>query len=337
MESENPVTLYGLPHIAIEIRESDFNVLIKDALVNEYKAITIEQDGIKKHGKIRRRGNLSRYFPKPSFNLEVDDEEWHLVASNIDKSYCREVFGYNIFMTYGDFFVPKTKFIALSINNVYQGLYILREPIDEKFFARRKNAEINSLYEIRTGGRFTFKDGHNSEMDFEKHLPQNSVNYDDLNILISALDKKENYKIIECINEYNIFTYSLISSVINHHDGITKNLYIANTKPGNKFEIIPYDLDLTFGIRADENFVIPAKLPKFENGLLEQAEEIFLNGRDREYFKIMIISYIKRKFEFLDHLKNEISEAYKNDPYLQDEDLDEHIAQIKEYISAIQK
>ncbi len=30
IEQENPSTLYGLPHIAIEIRESDFTELLKD-------------------------------------------------------------------------------------------------------------------------------------------------------------------------------------------------------------------------------------------------------------------------------------------------------------------
>lgn len=334
ISNENPETLFGLPHIAIEIRESDYTKLLKDALVNEYAAITIEHDGVKKTGKIRRRGNVSRYFPKPSFNLEFDDEEWHLVASNIDKSYCREVFGYEIFKAWRDFSVPKTEFIALSVNNIYQGLYILREPIDEKFFERR-NIVINSLYEVKNGGKFTFKDGHNSTMDFEKHFPKTSVNYGDLNVLISALDENDDFIISNIVSINNIAKYSFMSSAINHYDGITKNLYIANTKPDNKFQLIPYDLDLTFGMRADESFVIPQKTPIFKNGLLEQAEEIFLNSFREVNRKNAVNAakqYINSNLRILDNLKNEISQAYENDPYLQDENLDEHIAKIKEYV-----
>jgi spore coat protein H len=336
INKETPLELFGLPHVAIEMRESDFALLRKNALVNEYAAITIEKDGVKKTGKIRRRGHLSRYFPKPSFHIKTDDGDWHYVAANVDKSYCREVFANIIFKKTGDFLVPKTEFVALSVNNVYQGLYISREPIDEKFFESR-NIKINSLYAIRSGGMFTFKGGYNSAMSFEKLIPQSSINYDDLNVLISVLDKNDEEKIRSVLNIDNVAEYSLISSAINNYDGITKNLHICNTKNDGKFQIIPYDLDLTFGNMGESGFVIPDNFPKFENGLLEKAEDIYFNrnGRQREEYLSATSHYIDRYgniLGILDSLKSEISQAYKNDPYLSGENLDEHIAKIKTYI-----
>ena len=328
LRNETPLTLYGLPHVAIEMRESDYRDLLKNALVNEYAAITIERDGRKLHGQIRRRGHSSRYFPKPSFKIRTDcGENLNFIASNIDKSYLREVFSNIIFESFG-FIVPKNEFVAISINNVYQGLYFTREQIDEKFFERR-NIEVNSLYAMRNYGRFTFENGYNSQMSFEKIIPQSSTNYNDLNILISALDENEHKNITGFLDVENAANYSFISSAINNDDGITKNLHIVNTKPSNKFEIIPYDLDLTFGQTMTEGVVIPKRLPKFENGLLERAEEIFLRGREREPF-LRIFSYCD--LYVLDSLKSEISQAYKNDPYLRGENLDEHIEKIKNYI-----
>ena len=341
INNENPLKLFGLPHVAIEMREDDFASLRKNALVNEYAAITVERDGVKKYGKIRRRGNLSRYFPKPSFHIKTDDGDWHLVASNIDKSYCREIFANIIFEKEGGFLVPKTEFVALSVNNVYQGIYISHEPIDENFFERR-NVIINSLYGIRSGGMFTFKNGRNSAMNFEKLIPQSSINYDDLNILISVLDKNDKEKIKSVLNMENAAKYSFISSAINNYDGITKNFLICNTKSDNKFRIIPYDLDLTFGQTGESGFVIASEIPKFENGLLERAEDIFFNdygGKREEYVGMALyyIDYYGNRIGILDSLKNEISQAYKNDPYLQGENLDEYIEKIKSYIRAMRE
>ena len=334
INNENPLKLFGLPLVAIEMREGDFANLRKNALVNEYAAITIERDGVKKYGKIRRRGNSSRYFPKPSFHIKTDGGDWHLVASNVDKSYCREILANIIFEKNGNFLVPKTEFVALSVNNVYQGIYISREPIDEKFFARR-NVKINSLYGMGDAGIFTFNAERNSAMNFEKLIPQSSINYDDLNILISALDKNDKEKIERVLNMENAANYSFISSAIHNSDGTFGNLHICNAKSDGKFQIISYDLDLTFGQTFYDGFVIPNNFVKFENGLLEKAEDIYLNGMIRKEFVIKVFDNYGKFSEILDSLKNEISQAYKNDPYLQGENLDGHIEEIKSYIRAM--
>jgi len=334
IDKETPSTLFGLPHVAIEMRESDFVNLQRNSLVNEYAAVTVEIGGVKKHGQIRRRGNSSRYFQKPSFNIDTDEGRRHYAAVNFDKSYCREIFASLIFQKHG-FHVQKMEFVSLSINNVYQGLYISREPLDEHFFKRR-NIEINSLYGIRNG-EFTFKDGRNSAMGFQKIIPESSIDYNDLNILISALDENNHAKIEQLLHINSAANYSFISSAINNSDGITKNLHIYSSKKDNKFHIIPYDLDLTFGQTLEDSFALPHNIPAFRNGLLEKAEELFLQNsaiHDRNI-------HIKYVFEdvsllnTLDSLKQEISLAYKNDPYLKGENLDRHITEIKEYISAI--
>jgi len=329
-EASTPLTVFGLPHVAIEMRESDFINLQKDALVNEYAAITIEINGVKKTGRMRRRGSTSRHFPKPSFRLKTSDGDWDYVAANADKSYCREILANIIFGKDDNFLVQELKFVALSINNIYQGLYISREPINEKFFERR-NIAVNSLYRIRWAGEFTSKDGHNSAMDFQKIIPESSINYDDLNILISALDENNPKKIEQILHIDNVAKYSLISSAINNSDGISNNLYIFNAKNDNRFQIIPYDLDVTF-----RN---PYKFHKFENGLLERAENIYLKNREleREQYIETYVSGWDNLFGILNILKNEISQAYKNDPYHQGENLDEHIEEIKRYISVMLK
>jgi len=334
MDNNVPSTLFGLPHVAIEMRESDYVNLQRNTLVNEYAAITVEIGGVKKQGQIRRRGNSSRYHPKPSFNIDTDEGRWHYGAANFDKSYCREILASLIFKKHG-LLVQKMEFVTLSINNVYQGLYIAREPIDERFFKKR-NIEINSLYGIRNGN-FTFSDGLNSGMGFQKIIPESAMFYDDLNFLISALDENNHAKIKQLGSIDNIANYSFISSAIGNGDGIVKNLHIYNSKKDNRFHIIPYDLDLTFGQQFEKSFAIPRSIPQFRNGLLERAEEIFLQGSDQNrgnHVKDILGSI---SLNTLDSLKRTISQAYKNDPYLKSESLEKHIAEIKEYISAMQR
>lgn len=330
MFEETPDVLYGLPHVSIEMRESDFVDLRKNDFVNEYAAINIEIGGVKKTGRIRRRGDSSRRFPKPSFHVITEDGERHYIASNIDKSYCRKVFAFMIFKKYG-FHVPEAHFVALSVNNKYQGLYISREHVDKKFFDRR-GIGLNSHYEINLGGMFSFQDGHNSMTDFRKRYPEGSMIYDDLNILISALDNNDVNRIASVLNVENAAMYSLISSAIRNNDGIKKNIQICNIANGTgrgKFEIIPFDMDLTLLYPNASNY-----FPKYENGLMERAEEIFLDG-DREQYVLDIMNDIRKigiADGIVDSLRNVIFEAYKNDPYLQAENLDEHIAQFKHCI-----
>jgi len=338
----SPATLFGLPHVAIEMRESDFNALMKDALVNEFAAINITQNGVKQTGRMRRRGHSSRYFPKPSFHVITNDndERRHFVASNIDRSYLRQIFANMIFEANG-FIVPKMEFVALSVNNVFVGLYLSREHIDERFF-RRRNIEVNSLYEIRSGGRFTFGGGLNSAMSFDRRIPESSINFSDLNILISALDEGNETKIKAVLDIENAAMYSLTSSAINNHDGIIKNLYIYNCKSDNKFRIIPYDLDQTFGQTFLDGFAIPNNFPKFENGLLERAEEIFLRGgeysREQNIRNIALdIERLANSSGALDNLANSILQSYNNDPFLRGEDLGEHIAEIRRFLSEMSR
>jgi len=333
MFEETPDVLYGLPHVSIEMRESDFVNLQKNDLVREYAVMNIEIGGVKKAGKIRRRGDFSRRFPKPSFHVITEDGERHYIASNIDKSYCRTVFAYMIFKKYG-FLVPDAEFVALSVNNKYQGLYISREHIDEKFFERR-SIGINSHYEINRGGMFSLKNGHNTAIDFKKNYPEGSMNYDDLNILISALEENNVNRITNVLNIENIALYSFISSAIRNYDGFRNNIHICNIAKGTsggKFEIVPFDLDQTF-----MSPIVNGYFPKYENGLLEHAEEIFIDGGDREQYVLDIMNDI-RKYGIadgiIDSLRNEIFQAYKADPYLRAENLDEYIAQLKQSIES---
>jgi len=303
--------------------------------VNEYAAINITQNGVRQTGRMRRRGHSSRYFPKPSFHVITNNDKRHFVSSNIDKSYLRQIFANTIFEKAG-FAVPKTEHVALSVNGVFAGLYLYREPIDSNFF-RRRNIRINSLYEIRSGARFTFEGGFNTAMSFEKHIPQSSVNFSDLNILISALDSKDSETISDVLDIENAALYSLISSAINNSDGITKNLYIYNDKRDGKFRIIPYDLDLTFGQTLFDGVVSANTIHKFENGLLERAEEIFLNaaGAKRQDIISNILYNMAGYADnqgILSDLKVKISQAYGNDPYLRGENLYEHFEKIRMFI-----
>ena len=99
---------------------------------------------MKENIKIEIRGNTSQTFKKKSFSFKIynnqwdikklpliglpSHEHWNLIAPYADKSLIRNVLAYRLFEKMG-YYSPKTKFCDLSINGIYQGLYVLTEKI----------------------------------------------------------------------------------------------------------------------------------------------------------------------------------------------------------------
>lgn len=94
--------------------------------------------------ELRKRGNSSRYFSKPSYNLRFVDErgenrdipvmgmgahhEWVLNGPILDKSLVRNYVWYNIAGEIMDY-APNVRFCELMLDGEYQGIYLMVETI----------------------------------------------------------------------------------------------------------------------------------------------------------------------------------------------------------------
>ncbi len=93
---------------------------------------------------IEIRGSSSSSFPKKSYGFETynslgieldttlinlpSEHDWILSASYTDKSFMNNVLAYKLFRDFG-YYAPRTEYVEVIIDSVYQGVYILMEKI----------------------------------------------------------------------------------------------------------------------------------------------------------------------------------------------------------------
>jgi len=246
---------------------------------HEYPATCIFNNGIindtLENIGFRLRGNTSRYAQKKSFKVSINSfesgrkfyglEKLNLNGEHNDPSIIRSKLCWDIFNQWG---VPSSRasHAKLYINNVYYGLYINVEHIDENFVkVRFANNDGNlykclwpadlmylgsdpNLYKLTEGNRRVYELKINDEID----------DYTDLAHFISILNLTPDSLFaqeIQQIFNVNGFLKSLaVDVVVGSWDDywfLKNNYYLYHNTATGKFEYIPYDYDNTFGIWWD--------------------------------------------------------------------------------------
>lgn len=325
---------HGLQHVAIEIAEEDYYNLTKETIVNEWFAISLQKDGKKEYGRLRRHGGYSRKKLRPSYKTETS-QEWVYSSQNFDSSYCAYRLSASLFED-ADISVGEVRQVFLTINRKDQGIYLSREPIDSLFFYYR-NLEPLSVYSLVAGAYFSLKGGYNTEISFDKEYPTNSLTRDDLNELLAILDKGVNDNtrndIEKIIDIPHFLRYYAVTTLISHFAGTQNNLYFWKSRKDGKFRFVPWDLDLTLGCHSTYS---PEVLPQYSNGFFEKVvayapyKEIYINNCKTLFNKEVLLD---RLAQYAD----EIGEAYKYDEYYFERNvtLESQIKKIERYIHAM--
>ncbi len=310
----------------------------KTAFVNQWVAARVKTDSGFVPGRLRIHGNVTRYDPQKGFKLEVFAgypvrvvEASILTPQMSDASFCR----YRLaawFFGKTDLLNPRIHVRRLFINNLFEGLYLKLEEVDEMFFLRR-NLPVSSLYKINVRGRFTMKNGSFPQQIFDKKLPDDNMVYEDVRRLIAILDRglaSENTDELEgMLDVYNTLDYLAVSILTSNGDGVVNNFYLwFNSKTG-LFEFIPWDLNRTF----DDP---PTVYPDYKNGLFEKLRAIpryekYLMQRMEEIFDYE--EAVNKLYELYDFT---IDAQLKN-PYLPliEPAPNESLDQIKKYLAQL--
>ena len=149
--------------------------------------MTISDEGVVDfNGKIgiEIRGSSSQGFPKKQFGLELwdganegidasllgipEEEDWILHAPYSDKSLIRNVLMYDLSRSIGRY-ASRTKFVEVSINGAYNGVYVLMEKL--KRDANRIN--LNKLKPDELAGE-DLTGGYILKIDKAWYTPENS-------------------------------------------------------------------------------------------------------------------------------------------------------------------
>lgn len=163
------------------------------------------------------------------------------------------------------------KFVEVFIDNKYNGIYVLKEPVDAKKVGLNKNEEAlvikseDTIYDYDSeGNRIEIyentsktystifrlehpKDKDNSPMYYEKISKYFDVDFEpDLEYLQNAFN-------LNCLIDYNILV-----CICQARDNLgTKNVYYYMNDTNSKIGLIPWDLDMSWGLEYDANSANP--------------------------------------------------------------------------------
>lgn len=193
------------------------------------------------------RGGTSLEYPKKSWKIELQDPAL-LNASHIlldahyrDHSLMRNILGLMLSAELG-FPVPRTEHVEFYINDIYYGVYVQVERIDEYFYIRN-NLGYGPLFKaIDHLGRFVWQPcdtlgttGFEAERGSDEYLP-----------LVRSLVDKVNLRSPLSLNIEDFISNAAISLAIRDEDAIIKNFYLHFT-PGGIWRYYPWDRDASFG------------------------------------------------------------------------------------------
>ena len=289
-------------------------------------------------GTIEAQGSASRYLPKWSFEIKLDDgkimhlDNFNLSAQVGDPSMMRTILASYVYREMG-FQVFDSDFAFIKINNKNKGLYYIIERVEKDFFERR-GVPVYEVIKTIFDAKFTFKNGTNIYEFFEKEINDNENLYNFENF-IHTLDtvKQENIfnelrKLLD-INTY--LKYHAASTIIAANDGFRNNIIFYKRTPETPYETLPWDFDGTFNATFTEIFY----------GDNEIIDKLLLNDSCltlyRQYYTYCLenIFIESNLFPVIDEAVKKIRIGYELDPYLGEAgySLDDEVNKLKIFIS----
>ncbi len=213
---------------------------------------------------IRLRGNTSRYAAKKSFKINVDKfggtekfygyDKLNLKGSHNDPSMLRERLAYYYMREIGGA-APLVNNMEVYINGEYKGLYVNVEQIDDDFLKTRFGNKTGNLYKCLYGASLRNSDDVWNNDVFELETNANVNDRSDLIELIDVLNNTSNEdfktEIEKVLDVDHLLKYLAVEVLTGHWDGYSfnkNNYYLYHNTQTDKFEVIMYDTDNTFGI-----------------------------------------------------------------------------------------
>ncbi len=240
---------------------------------------------------LKARGNANRGYIKPSLTIEsfqkfTENKMYHgdefLEKNNEiklrsfinEETMIHEKLFYRSAQKLG---IPAPNFFEalIKINGIPFGLFQVTEPIKKEFFQKRNISTTNYFYAQNINAKFNTDLGY---YDTEgKTLSAYKIKGDKnlLLQLIKSIDKNDS-QILSKIDTQNIFDYTVLIYISNAWDSLTHNYYIFWNNDIGKWEIFPWDADLSW-----------KNIPK--NISLEELET-FAKNKNGSYNKL--INYV---------------------------------------------
>lgn len=234
-----------------------------------------------------KRGSTAYRFPKASYKFSLkkinkdkervnrskrllgmrDDDDWVLDAAYTDPSRIRNKLASDLWNVITEStssqhqYYLNSEYIELYIDSSFQGLYVLKEPADWKTAKLSANdflvkaiektmvtqGQVNTAYEnmkVWNGYELEYPDTDNYEFYWEKLMSLfDEINNGDNN----SLEKLSDHFDIENMIDYYIFL-----NLTSANDNSWKNILFNYDSFEESISIIPWDIDLSFGLHYND-------------------------------------------------------------------------------------
>jgi len=220
----------------------------------------------------RLRGNTSRSSAKKSFKVAFDSfedgrdykglEKINLNGEHNDPSIIRSKISWDLLRDMG-VPGPRSNHVELYINEVYYGLYMNIEQIDEEFAESRFGDKDGNLFKclwpadlnFRGPDGADYKHSSGSRRVYNLQTNKSEDNYDNLANFIDVLNNTPTNTLMETLEPiFNVNAYLknlAVEVIIGQWDGYAynkNNYYLYENPITDKIEYIHFDLDNTIGI-----------------------------------------------------------------------------------------
>jgi hypothetical protein len=255
---ENSVSnklIHDLNVMYISCDEDAFNSIHQNFKENTYIPVKIEYMGVKwSDVKLRIRGDSSRKLPKKSLKLKFSKDSLfnnvrkiNLNAEWYDKSYMSQYISSYLMRKNG---VPcyNSSHTALYLNDVFYGVFLMVENVDESFLSARNLGNNSTLIKATKDGA-CFNDSSEVEKLWEVKTNNSiqSINgFKDFITEVNNLPVDEAYDYYQKNFEYDeLITTVALNILLGNKSTYYHNYYLLNDSLSSKWSMLPWDMDKT--------------------------------------------------------------------------------------------
>lgn len=248
--------------------------------------------------EIKCRGGYSSKFEKHSYTIDFNDKielgglpkakKYILNANYIDKTFMRHVLCYDLYreMNPAKNVAPLCKYTNLTIDSIYNGLYVLMQHIDADMLDLDKLDSMAMLFKEPP----VFKD--DTSTNYDQKFPKKkkcdmSIYMDEFkNFLFKADDATFAREIGERIDIENVIDWHILLLFSNGEDGIKKNFFLYKKDSSTPYRIALWDCDHSFGRDGDNEMnLMRSEIDCNRNIMLKRLSEIPEIGYEKRLCK----------------------------------------------------
>ncbi len=300
-----------LPLYSLTIDSVDLNALNGDVWSDRTYPAQVEFNGENYDCRVRYRGATGRAQPKKSWKLYFEDQgpngenETNLNSEYRDMSLSRNYLSI-VIARLNDLSAPKSRFISLKVNDIYQGVFIDLEQVDQEYFESR-NIDVKALFKCGSERGYAHSARFAPPLKYEEFssiyvLKEGSAeSYNDLGQLTDFIQYSDSATFEQIhqrlLNVEEILTYFAVQYCIENNDGYAKNIYLAHDND-DRYSLVPWDCDAVLGNQWEGNWVEGYAFNLGFGTLQEQAlYRRLINDPDREEMMVNAIHNIAQTFE----------------------------------------